>query len=168
MNFGSTMNWTDIILLSILLFSGTVGVFRGFVSEVLSLLSWFFGIFLGFKYAATLGSFAEAYISISGLRNVICFFIIFVCVFVFFGFGKRLLAGIIAEGGIGFADRIFGLLFGFARGFVFICLMVFLGGLTTLTDEVWWQEARFSTPLERTVQAILVWSPSKFETNFNF
>jgi membrane protein required for colicin V production len=138
------------------------------VREFLSLVSWILGIFFGFKYAAALGLFLESYITIDSLRNVICFILIFISVFVLFAFIKRLLADIIAKGGIGFADRFFGLIFGMVRGFIFICLMVFLGGLTALNEEVWWQQARFSDPLETAVQTILVWSPSKFEMNFNF
>ena len=82
MNFGSVMNWTDIILLAIVLFSGTIGLFRGIAREIISLLSWIFGIYFGFKYAAILGSFIESYIAIDSLRNVICFLLIFIGVFV--------------------------------------------------------------------------------------
>ena len=162
------MNWTDIILLAIVLFSGTIGLFRGLAREILSLLSWFFGIFLGFKYAADLGYFVESYVAIDSLRNIICFFLIFVGVFVVSALIKRFLADVIVRGGAGFADRFFGLFFGIARGFIFICLLVFLGGLGALTEESWWRQAKFAEPLESAVKIILVWSPSKFETDRNF
>ena len=105
------MNWTDIILLAIVLFSGTIGLFRGLAREILSLLSWFFGIFFGFKYAAGLGSFVESYVAIDSLRNIICFFLIFIGVFVVSALIKRFLADVIARGGAGFADRFFGFFF---------------------------------------------------------
>jgi membrane protein required for colicin V production len=162
------MNWTDIILLAIILFSGTIGLFRGITREVLSILTWVFGLFLGFQYAASLGSLIESYIAIDSLRNVICFFLIFIGVFVLSAAIKRFLADIISKGGVSFADRFFGLFFGIARGFIFICFLVFLGGLAALNEESWWQQAKFSAPLESAVKIILVWSPSKFKTDLNF
>ena len=168
MNFGSIMNWTDIILLAIVLFSGTIGLFRGIVREILSLLTWFLGIFFGFKYAAELGSFVESYVTIDSLRNIICFFSIFISVFIVSAVLKRFLADIISRGGVGFADRFFGLLFGIARGIIFICFLVFLGTLGALTEESWWYHAKFSDPLESAVKIILTWSPSKFETGRDF
>jgi membrane protein required for colicin V production len=168
MNFGSVMNWTDIILLAIVLFSGTIGLFRGIAREIISLLSWIFGIYFGFKYAAVLGSFIESYIAIDSLRNVICFLLIFIGVFVFSAVIKRFLSNLISKGGAGFADRFFGLIFGIARGFVFIFFLIFLGGLGALTEEPWWRQAKFAEPLESAVKIVLVWSPSKFETDLNF
>ena len=162
------MNWTDIILLAIVLFSGTIGLFRGIAREILSLLSWFFGIFFGFKYAAGLGSFIESYVAIDSLRNIICFFLIFIGVFIVSAVIKRFLVDMIAKGGAGFADRFFGLFFGIARGFIFICFLVFLGGLGGLTEQSWWRQAKVAEPLENAVKIILVWSPSKFETDRNF
>ncbi len=168
MNFGSIMNWTDIILLAIVLFSGTIGLFRGIAREILSLLTWFFGIFFGFKYATALGAFIESYVTIDSLRNIICFFSIFIGVFIVSAVIKRLLSDIISRGGVGFADRFFGLFFGIARGLIFICFLVFLGTLGALTEESWWRQAKFSDPLESAVKIILMWSPSKFEIDHDF
>ena len=39
-------------------------------------------------------------------------------------------------------DRALGFLFGAARGVVLVSMAVFLGGLTPLTDETWWQQSR--------------------------
>ena len=127
-----------------------------------------FGLFLGFKYTVMLGSLMEPYVAIDSLRNVICFFLIFIGVFVSSAVIKRFLADLISRGGVGFADRFFGLLFGIARGLILTCLLVFLGGLAALNEEPWWQQAKFAAPLESAVKIILVWSPSKFETDLNF
>lgn len=128
----------DIIILCVLIISMLVGVIRGFIKEVLSLLSWIAALFLAAYFSLPLGQFLAPFIDNEVLRRISAFVLIFVIV-VFLG---SLIANSIAKlttaTGLRGVDRALGGLFGLLRGTV----VIFLGFLLLLSLEGtqdWWQ-----------------------------
>jgi membrane protein required for colicin V production len=61
--------------------------------------------------------------------------------------------------GLNWLNRGLGALFGFVRGLLIVCVLVFLAGLTSLPKDARWTNAMFSAPLEVLVKSMLPWLP---------
>ena len=135
------MNWTDYALLTVLLVSMGVGLWRGFVVEVLSLTVWIGAFWLTIGFGADV---AEVFTGIE--QPSARLFVGYACVFV----GVLLLGGVvtwalgkfIANTGLSATDRVLGVGFGLLRGLVLACVAVLLMGFTSLPSEPWWQSSK--------------------------
>jgi membrane protein required for colicin V production len=61
--------------------------------------------------------------------------------------------------GLGWIDRIFGAVFGVARGLMIVGVFVMLSGLTDFPKNASWSAAMFSAPLEAMVMSARPWMP---------
>ena len=163
------MNWVDYLIISVIILSMGLGLLRGFFREALSLATWALALFLSLKYASVLSSLSSSFVTVDSVRIIICFLAIFIMTFICSSIVNRLTTSLINKNGLSGLNRVFGLLFGFGRGLAVVGLVVFLAGSTTRflsSDD--WATARFSNTSVLMVKRALDWSPSKFETNYNF
>jgi membrane protein required for colicin V production len=163
------MNWVDYLIISIILLSMGIGLLRGFFREALSLATWALAVVLSLKYASVLSNLSNSFVTVDSLRIIICFLVIFITTFICSSIFSKLMTSLIDKNGLSGINRVFGLLFGFGRGLAMVGLAVFLVGSTTQflsSDD--WAAARFSNTSVLMVKRALDWSPSKFETNYNF
>ena len=135
------MNWLDGIILGILALSVLIGLMRGLVAEVLSLVAWIAAFWVAAVFGPDVAALFENSISLPmariALGYAICFFgILLLGVIVRFA-ARRL----IWSTGLSGMDRLLGVLFGFVRGALVITILVFLVGLTAVTREPWWQQS---------------------------
>tara|TARA_B110000483_G_scaffold97783_1_gene120035 strand:- start:419 stop:865 length:447 start_codon:yes stop_codon:yes gene_type:complete len=146
-----------------------IGLLRGFFREALSLATWALAVVLSLKYASVLSNLSNSFVTVDSLRIIICFLVIFITTFICSSIFSKLMTSLIDKNGLSGINRVFGLLFGFGRGLAMVGLAVFLVGSTTQflsSDD--WAAARFSNTSVLMVKRALDWSPSKFETNYNF
>lgn len=135
------MNWTDGVILAILVLSILIGLMRGLIAELLSLVVWIAAFWLASTFGPTVGEWFHNSISLPMARMSLGYGICF--------FGVLLLGAIVRfatrrllwSTGLSGIDRVLGVLFGFLRGVLVVTLMVFLVGLTGLTRESWWQQS---------------------------
>ena len=135
------MNWLDGIILGILALSVVIGLLRGLVAEVLSLVAWIAAFWVAAVFGPDVAALFENSISLPmariALGYAICFFgILLLGVIVRFA-ARRL----IWSTGLTGMDRLLGVLFGFVRGALVVTILVFLVGLTAVTREPWWQQS---------------------------
>jgi membrane protein required for colicin V production len=69
------------------------------------------------------------------------------------------LSSLIKKIGLNWLNRGIGAVFGFARGLIIVCVLVFLAGLTSLPKDARWTNAMFSSPLEALVKTMLPFVP---------
>lgn len=135
------MNWTDGVILAILGLSILIGLMRGLIAELLSLLVWIAAFWVASVFGPTVGDLFRNTISLPMARVSLGYGICF--------FGMLLLGAIVRfatrrllwSTGLTGIDRLLGVVFGFLRGVLVVTLMVFLVGLTGLTRESWWQQS---------------------------
>lgn len=135
------MNWLDGIILGILALSVLIGLMRGLVAELLSLITWIAAFWVAAVFGPNVAALFEHSISLPiariGLGYAICFFgILLLGALVRFA-ARRL----IWSTGLTGIDRLLGVLFGFVRGALVVTIVVFLVGLTAVTRESWWQQS---------------------------
>jgi membrane protein required for colicin V production len=140
----SPINLTDIAVALVILFSGLLALFRGFVHEILSVASW-----IG-AAAATLIGFpfvqpeVRKVIAIPLVADLAAGIALFLVVLVLLSILTRILANRVRGSGLGPLDRSLGLVFGFVRGALLVCIawLVLVWVLPREDHPKWLLEAR--------------------------
>lgn len=135
------MNWTDYLLVGILGISIMVGLWRGLVSEVLSLAVWVAAFWVAWRYGPVVAAHFEYSITQPQLRLLAGYAVCLIGVMIAGALLRVVLGRLLASSGLSGPDRLLGMVFGFARGVLLVALMVFLLGLTAVTRETWWRES---------------------------
>jgi len=132
----------DWIFLAVLAASTLIGLVRGLLQEVLSLLSWI----AAFILAQWLAPQAAQYIPMEGASEAVRyaggFVLTFIATLVLSTVGVFFLKKAIAAVGLRPIDRILGGLFGAFRGAIFLLAVAVVVHMTPLQQVSWWQEAQ--------------------------
>lgn len=135
------MNGTDWVILAILGLSVVVGLWRGLVAELLSLVIWIAAFWVAASFGPAVAAQLQPMISLPIARIVLGYALCFVAVLVAGALVRFAMRRLISGTGLSGIDRLFGMLFGFVRGVLLVTLLVFLVGLTLFTRESWWQQS---------------------------
>ncbi len=141
MIFGSeeTISMLDFVLVVTLAISAVVGFFRGFVSEILSLLVWVIAFWATFSFDDSLGIYLLSSIESEASRIWLSRLLIIAIVLIVGGIINKLLSKIVSWNFSG--NLFFGTLFGFFRGLVLITIIILILEDTRLYSEPWVQDA---------------------------
>jgi membrane protein required for colicin V production len=148
------MTWADYAILGIILASALLGLVRGFLREVVSVLVWMVGFWLALRYSGMVSS-RLGFVHDSTIRSVIGFGVIFVLILLVGLLLNYLLAKLVDLTGAGSGNRSLGFLFGAVRGMVIVTTLIVAGSMTMLPQHKWWQESRlipYAKPLASLAQ----------------
>lgn len=138
----------DIVLLAVIALSALLGLLRGFVSIVLSLLSWVLGAWAALSFgeatahwwatpeAPDTGHFVAGYVSI--------FLLVMLSVW---GVGL-VIRQLVRATSLNGPDRLLGGVLGVARGALIGCVLLLAASYTPLTGEASWQHSHLRPLLE--------------------
>ena len=132
-------NALDLLLIGILLVSMIWGLFRGLVREVLALGSWVLAGWLTWRYGATLGDYLMAWLSSERLSYFAGLGAVFIGSFVGFTLISRVAYKQFRISGLTAMNRIFGAMFGIARGVVLSTLLLFGAQFSPATEATWYR-----------------------------
>ncbi|MBD8527321.1 CvpA family protein [Pseudomarimonas arenosa] len=135
------MPWLDIILLGALLVSALLGLWRGLIVEVMSLLSWAAAFIMAVLFGAQLEPMLSGVIEAAGLRTAVAHIGIFLLTLVAGGALTWLLSRLIEKTGLSGTDRMLGLGFGLLRGAAFGIACVLVLGLTPVPQSPAWSQS---------------------------
>ena len=124
------LTWADFALLLILAVSMGIGLWRGFVVEVLSLTVWIAAFWLSMGLGEDVAQRLTGVESASA-RLLLGYAGVFIAVLLLGGLLTWLIGKVIANTGLSGTDRVLGLGFGLLRGLVLACVAV-LGTLDPL------------------------------------
>ncbi|MBI1195126.1 MAG: CvpA family protein [Gammaproteobacteria bacterium] len=136
---GAELNLLDYGLLGVLILSSVLGLFRGLVREVLSLISWVLAFWLAQRYTGVLSGRLEPFIGTDSLRQLAAFLALFLGSLIALALFNRLLTLLVRASKLGPLDRILGWFFGLARGVVIGVVFIVLTDLTPLADQSDWR-----------------------------
>ncbi|MET4576012.1 CvpA family protein [Ottowia thiooxydans] len=135
------MSGVDWICLTVAVASLLLGAWRGFLYEVLALGSWVFAFFAARWAAPVVGEWLPMGDSSEGVRYAAGFAL----VFIFAAFLGGMIAWAARRGasalGMRPVDRVFGAVFGAARGLVLLLVGAAVIGMSPARDAVWWKES---------------------------
>ncbi len=136
------LNWADWTIFAIVTVSCVFGLKRGLVKEALSIVSWVLAIIIAVSFKDPVAVMLDGTIATSSLRDVVAF----VCLFF-----STLIAGVLISyivgvfitiSGVSALDRLLGLCFGFARGFVVVmAALLMVPGIVSIDQDQWWAES---------------------------
>lgn len=158
----------DYVVLGIIGISVLLSLMRGFVREFLGLASWIIAAVAARTYAVDVASMLPASIPSQELRLVAAFAIVFLGILLVASLSAIMIAEVFKKAGLGWVDRGLGGLFGCARGVLIVCVLVLLGGLTSLPQDSRWRNAMFSAPFEAMVLSCKSWLPPEMTKHLKY
>jgi len=135
------MSELDIAIVAVVLLSALIGVFRGLVKEVLSLLSWAVSLFLAWRFAGIVGEETMGFIGNPTIQVLVAAGLIFVLALVATTIISYLIHKLVSAAGLTTLDRVLGLSFGVLRGGLIVAAVVLLVADTSLSKADWWQKS---------------------------
>ena len=148
------MNAVDGLLLFVLLLSAVVGMWRGLVYEVLSLMVWVAAFLLAQAYAGDVARLLPLDGLSAALRIAVAFVLVFVASAFAGGFVAWLVKKMVAAVGLRPIDRVLGGVFGLLRGAVVLLAVAVAVGMTPLQSQQAWQTSAVAQVLGDSLQAL--------------
>lgn len=153
------MNAIDLVLLVVVAASALLGLMRGFVGVVASLLAWIGATWCAFRYGGHLGFLlsGDGQPGATGLLAgyALAFFGVLLAVTLVGWMMRRLLHSV----GLSGLDRALGLALGLVRGTLVACVLVLLMAFSTLPQEPAWKQSRALPVLLPGAQWLAQWLP---------
>ena len=158
----------DYVVLGIIGVSVLLSLMRGVVREVIGLVGWVIAVLAARAYAVDIAMMLPASIPNQGLRMVAAFAMVFLGILLIASLLAIAVSELFKQVGLGWLDRGLGGLFGFARGLLIVGVLVLLGGMTSLPQDVRWRNAMFSAPLEAMVLSVKPWLPQELTKHLKY
>jgi len=134
------MNWADWIIVGILAVSSLISIRRGFVKEALSLVTWVLAIGIALIYSDRLAVLLNDTIQTPSLRQAAAFGLLFAGSLIVGAMVNYLIGELVRMTGLSGTDRLFGMIFGLARGaIVVMAALIFVPSLLPVAQDTWWQ-----------------------------
>ena len=136
------LGWVDAVLLGVLVLSALVGLVRGLVFELFSLVGWLVAYFAAQWFAPVLAPHLPVGQAGSALNHGAAFACAFIGALIVWGLAARLVRMLVRATPLSLVDRILGAGFGVARGAVLLLAIATVVGFTPLAKSVAWQQSR--------------------------
>ena len=134
------MTQVDVLILTVIAISSAFGVWRGFIKEVLSLLSWIAALLVSRVYSESLASMLGNLIDNPSVRYVTAFSVLFVFTIMLGSALNHFMSKLSVVTGLKALDRLLGAGFGVARGTVIVLVVLFISNVFVSGSE-WWQQS---------------------------
>ena len=121
------MNYLDIIIGIILIIFALGGLKNGIIREAFSLAAFIGGIYGAIKLSDMVGQWLGKLINVNeDLMSVISFIVVFIALALIINWLGNVIAGIIESVSLGFIDKLGGVAFGIAKGFLLVGIIILL------------------------------------------
>ena len=139
----TAMSPADLAFGLLILSSLILGIVRGLIREVLSLVSWILAAWLSYQYGLMLGDSFNSVIKNPTLSAVMGSVVVFAGVLIALTLLSSLLNRVFKKAGLSLADRFFGGIFGVARGAAVITVFLIAFRLTAIPEQDWYVRSQF-------------------------
>lgn len=150
----------DYVVLGMIGFSILVGLMRGVIGELFSVLGWVLAFYLANRFNAQVMAYMPEQIPGEAVKAMASFLVVFLLVLFVSTLLALLLTSLMKAIGLGGLNRVLGGLAGAIKGVLAVCILVMLAAMTDLPKDPRWINATFSAPVEVLVLKLLPWMPS--------
>jgi membrane protein required for colicin V production len=150
----SSTAWVDWALLLVLAISTVVGLWRGLLFEVLSLLGWVAAYIAAQAFAPSVAPMLPVGVPGGALNHALGFALVFAAALIVWGLATRLLRGLIHATPLQLIDRLLGALFGLLRGAVLLLAVTTVVLLTPAQRSPAWQQSHGAAWLGALLQGL--------------
>lgn len=131
------MNYLDIIIAIMLLFFALAGLRNGIIREAFGLVAFIGGIYGAVRLSDFVGEKLSTLINVSHeWMSVISFIIVFIILALLISWLGKLLADLFATMKLGFFDKIGGFVFGVAKGFLLVGVLILVLDFFGIKDVI--------------------------------
>ena len=156
------MNWVDTAILVLIGLSILVGVWRGFLREVVSILVWVAAAWVAVRYSGIAAEALAGWIEMPSARSIIAFVALFVVVLMIGGLITWLLGKLVESTGLSGTDRLLGMVFGALRGVVLVTIVVMIAEFTPFPNDPWWRQSYLLPYFETAASEVAELLPEEF------
>jgi len=156
----------DYAVIGITLISLLLGLWRGFIYEVLSLTGWPLAFILSKLYAGKVEHWLP--ITQAELRAILAYVLIFIAALLVWGVVVWLISRLVKAAGLGGMDSVLGGLFGLLRAILVVLVLVWLAGLSSIPEQAFWRNAKFSRTAEDVALLTKVWLPDNIAQRMRY
>ena len=142
------MLWIDYIIIGTIALSAIISLFRGFVKEVFSLLSWIVAFWVAMRYGAEVAEQVFSMVSTPSARSLLGYLSTFLVVLIVGALFSHFMTLLVKQTQLQGTDRALGFIFGGARGVLLVTVAVMLAKMTPLDQDPWWQESQLISYFE--------------------
>lgn len=135
------MIWIDYIIIGAIALSAVISLFRGFVKEVFSLLSWILAFWVAMRFGAEVAEQVFTMVSTPSARLMLGYLATFLVVLIAGALFSHFMTLLVKQTQLQGTDRALGLLFGSARGVLLVTIAVMLAKMTPLDQDPWWGDS---------------------------
>ncbi|HEX7455305.1 MAG TPA: CvpA family protein [Gallionella sp.] len=160
------MTGFDYAVIGIMLLSLLLGIWRGLVYEVLSLSGWPLAFILSRQFAGKLEPLLP--VSQEAARVALAYALVFIAALIAWGMLVWLFCKLVKAVGLGVPDSLLGGLFGLLRGVLVVLVSVWLAGLSSIPDQVFWRDAKFSKAAEDAALLTKLWLPDNIGQRIHY
>lgn len=144
------MNGFDVILVVALMAFAAMGMVRGMVREVATIVTWVAALLVAWLFAVDVESWFDWLFAERTPRVMAAFLALFAIVWI-----AGMVAGhlasrhLLGRGSLRIVDRVAGGLIGVVRGAVIVVAVFLAAGLTSAPMQHWWRESSLAPHFER-------------------
>jgi membrane protein required for colicin V production len=135
------LGWVDIVLLAVFLLSALVGLWRGFVFEIVSLLGWL----IAFVIANSAGPYLSDLVPLGSTDPQVrlwgAYIVVFVLVLLTCTLLARMLRALVSATPLSFVDHLLGGAFGVVRGVLILVVVATLVTLSPYANAAPWKNS---------------------------
>ena len=131
----------DMLALGVVFICIVLSMMRGVIAELLGLLTWIVALLVAKIFAVSFAQFALTSIQPEAFSVVVGFVLLFVAAWLAQYFLRSLLTNAVSAVGLGSINRLFGGLFGAAKGIIIFTIAVLVCAFTDLPKTDGWRTA---------------------------
>lgn len=131
----SSITTIDWLIIAVVILSTLLSLKRGFVKEVLSLLTWVIAFVVAVKFSNQMQVLLVEQVQNDQIRYIVAFITLFIATLIVGALVSFLLSSLIQVTGLSSTDRVLGMLFGFARGSLIVIAFVALLSLSPAIEQ---------------------------------
>lgn len=156
-------NWLDYTIIAIILFSAIISFFRGFLREAISLGFWIVGLLVALKFAYPIHERFIHGIASPMLGYLVAFVGLFLIVFIVGVVTNMIIHAMITAAGLSYLDRMIGIVFGLARGFAVVIVLLLFINNGSLADTTAIEQSKIAPHFMPTVTWLQQYLPEHMQ-----
>jgi len=149
------MTLVDYLIILLVVLSAAVGVARGFLREIIALVSWIVALLVAWHFAGRLEPYLGGLLSSPYVRPWAARGILLIAVLLAGAAVGATVTHLVRLSLFSGTDRFLGLLFGLVRGLVIFGVLVLVCQTVRLDEENWWRASRLLPYGERAAHLLL-------------
>lgn len=168
MDFLQTVGILDIVFIGILVISTLIGLIRGAIREILSLVGLGAAIYLAFKFSDMVSkNYVSKFFEQERISYILSFVLIIIATIFIIALINLFISQLLKASGLSFVNRFFGFLFGIFRGGVICSILVLvIGFVPGVTKEKWWTESALAPFFKQIVKQSFDYMPDNVSDYF--